>query len=616
MEKKDLENLLADDVWQDPYLVKGFMDEVMRTNIPVHERDFLKNCDESYGQYNNGVVYDQITINDESGRSGLGIDRWLYGRFGTDANKSNIGGNIRDINKFLENIDKCPTDRLTTSLRNQNEGQMLVLRACLYFDMVRSYGGVPLILHEQRLDEDLNVERAKTSECIAAIVADLDAAIAFGDDFPMQWTGNDAGRISRAVALALKGRVLLYYASPQFSKETPAGTKSAEVRWTEAYNACKDAKDQLAAAGYGLMHPSPASFDEAVENLKDIFVTEIGGGNTEVIWAKKYNYPNYTMDWDKQIRPTSSGGEGQEVTLEMANAFLNANGSEYTGLSIPAGGAPDVSLVTTPAHFWIGREPRFYTNIGYNGCIWSLFREVSYAGDEDGTGRMRHQWTFDDGVDPYDNSRRMELGGLRIRKMIDDKQRYWTSDGNRCGTDWVLCRYAEVLLNFAEAAAKTGKPAEAIQVLKDIRKRAGIPAGDGNYGLSASLTGDALILAILKERQLELTFEGFRYHDLRRWRLFTDEIAGFKLNGTRRHTVKPKLKNELDPDALAAADIDANPSSYFDLFTNHIYSFDAQDISFGEREYFYRISYEKNIRINPNLKQTNLWEGGTFNPYE
>jgi hypothetical protein len=602
MDKKDLENLLADNVWQDPVLIKGFMDDVMKNNIPEHERDYLKNCDESYGQYNNGVVYDQITINDESGRYGLNIDRWTYGA-------------IRNINKFLENIDKCPADKLTVALRNQYVAQMLVLRAWLYFDMVRSYGGVPLILHEQRLDEDLNVERAKTSECIAAIVADLDAAIAFGDDFPIKWTGNDAGRISKALAIALKGRVLLYYASPQFAKETPAGTKSADVRWTEAYNACKDARDQLAGAGYGLMHPDPASFDEAVDNLKDIFIKETGEGNTEVVWARRYFYPNYTTAWDLEMRPSSSSGYGQEVTLELANAFLNADGSTYTGLSIPAGGAPDVSLTTSTVPFWIGREPRFYTNIGYNGCIWPLYREVSYAGDEE-DGRMRHQWTFDDGQDPYDNSRRMELGGLRLRKMIDGNQKYHTSDGNRCGTDWVLCRYAEVLLNFAEAAAKTGKSGEAIQVLKDIRKRAGIAAGDGNYGLAPGLAGDALILTILKERQLELAFEGFRYHDLRRWRLFTDEIAGFKLNGTRRHTVKPALKNDLDNAALAAADIDADPDSYFDLFTNNIASFDAQDISFGEREYFYRISYEVHIKKNPNLKQTLLWDNGTFNPYE
>jgi len=129
--------------------------------------------------------------------------------------------------------------------------------------MVRLYGGVPLLLHAQSASEDLYVSREKTSVCIQQIITDLDDAIAVNADFPMTRSDAEAGRINRASALALKGRILLYYASPQFSSQTPAGTKDAATRWNEAYAANKAAADQLTVAGYGLFRPDPADAEEA-----------------------------------------------------------------------------------------------------------------------------------------------------------------------------------------------------------------------------------------------------------------------------------------------------------------------------------------------------------------
>jgi hypothetical protein len=121
-----------------------------------------------------------------------------------------------------------------------------------------------------------------------------------------------------------------------------------------------------------------------------------------------------------------------------------------------------------------------------------------------------------------------------------------------------------------------------------------------------------------KERQVELAYEQFRVHDLRRWRLYTDALAGWKLNGVKRHTIKaiPKADVELTDELLAAQDIDADPDSYFDLFENHIYAVDGSEIRVSEREYFYPIAYELHIRKNPKLQQTIGWDGGTFNLYE
>jgi hypothetical protein len=592
LDKKNLENLVADDIWQDPTLLKGFMDNVMKDHLPGRETwDAI--CDESYGQYDLGLPYDNIAMS-VGGSSNQGIqyiEQWNYSA-------------IRNINKFLDNVDKCPEDKLPAALKNDYVAQMKSLRALKYFQMVRLYGGVPLLLHEQSASDDLYVKREKTSVCMAQIIQDLDDAINIGDDFPMKRDDANGGRISRSVALALKGRILLYYASPQFSSQTPAGTKDAATRWNEAYTANKTALDQISAAGYGLFRPNPASHEEAVQNYYDMYSEAYENGNPEIIWAERYQYP---------VKTWSNLGGG--IVMELVNAFANADGSPYTGLDLPVAGSAAVSLGVYNAPYWQGREPRFYHTVFYNGKVSPGYKLNAIQTDLDEKGRQIHQWTFIGGASaPFNDCSRLDVLGTGHSKFNDPDINNTIPDGNHSGMDWPLIRYAEVMLNLAECAAKTDREAEAVQILKDIRKRAGIPAGSNNYGLG-NPTGEALILAILNERRIELAFEGFRFWDIRRWRLFTDPIAGYKVNGVTRHTMKAQPKVEITPEVLATID-DNNPDSYFEVFDNHIYSMDASPFVVSERQYFYRIAYEEHIKKNPNIEQTILWENGTFNPYE
>jgi hypothetical protein len=591
LNKKNLEDLVADDLWQDPTLLKGFMDKVMADHLPGRESwDVI--CDESYAQYDLGLPYDNITMSvGGSSNQGIGyIEQWHY-----DA--------IRNINKFLDNIDQCPESKLSAAVRNDYIAQMKSLRALKYFQMVRLYGGVPLLLHEQDLSDDLYVTREKTSVCMAQIIQDLDDAINMGDDFPMKRDDANGGRISRSVALAMKGRILLYYASPQFSSQTPAGTKDAATRWNEAYTANKTALDQLSAAGYGLFRPDPASHEEATQNYRDMYAEAYENGNPEIIWAVRFQYP---------VRTWANLGGG--MMMELVNAYANADGSPYTGLDLPVAGSPAVSLGIYNAPFWKGREPRFHATVSYNGVVSPSYVLNAIQTDLDEKGKQIHQWGFIGGTSPFNDCSRLDVHGMGRLKFYDSDINSTIPDGNHSGMDWPLIRYAEVMLNLAECAAKTNREAEAVQILRDIRKRAGIPAGPNNYGIG-NPTGDALILAILNERRIELAFEGFRFWDIRRWRLFTDPIAGYKVNGVTRHTMKAMPKMEITPEVVATID-DNDPDTYFEVFDNHIYSMDASPFAVSERQYFYRIAYEEHIKKNPNLQQTILWENGTFNPYE
>src|SRR5258708_10328407 len=168
------------------------------------------------------------------------------------------------MNDFFGNIDASPLDpALITSLKVQ----VYFLRAFEYFEMVKRYGGLPIITKVQSMSDSLFVKRNKTSECFAFILKDLDSASAL---LPDTYGSNDAGRITHSAALAFKGRVLLYKASPQFN---PSGNQSL---WTDAYNANNAAIAYLQAQGYGLYTTGADAygglwFDEL--NKEDILLT-------------------------------------------------------------------------------------------------------------------------------------------------------------------------------------------------------------------------------------------------------------------------------------------------------------------------------------------------------
>ena len=543
-------------------------------------------------------------------------------------------------------------------------GHLLVMRAYHYFDLLRTYGGVPLLLHEQEATsnfENLFTSRAKTSECVEQIVKDLDAAIALPDaSFPMK---RSDGHIGKAVAYALKGRVLLYYASPQFTRQTPTGTKSIEQRRDEAYKACKEAYDLLKTAGYGFYAPDGGDRQTVINNYYKMLVSD--EMNSEMIWVRRYEPIIANNEMDNPMRPTSSakGGVSVYTTWEMSAAFAKADGTPYVpavAVDNSKNGAigdhtqgsssdnahapsPDNSAINTSV-FWLDREPRFYAFIGYNGCHWPLIRREQslMSGDING-GKMQHEWIFcwgsNDAKFPFDNGYSNTNGrgcSFFIRKFVRDDRNYELTDVSNplqsCGTDWPLIRFTEVALNYAEAAAVTNKANEAYPILDVIRKRAGIPDGN-SYGLGRK-TGDALVLDILNERRIELFAESHRYYDARRWDLYDKGLAGYKINGMRRHALQAWLKDINDvskksiiagkiQDIIDAGGIDTQTGrdAYFDVFYHTVMLHDRQPISYNPaRQDFLRIPYATHIMKNPTIEQTIGWTDergpGTFNPYE
>ncbi len=560
LDKQNLGQISGDIVWTDENLINAYVNQIylefqttggnQNPSGDLQKVDWFWNDDnDSYADeagwgnsitHGQDVSYGRITPDNDP------LDYWPY-------------ATIRKMNDFFGNIDASPLDpALIASLK----GQVYFLRAFEYFEMVKRYGGVPIITKVQALSDSLFVKRNKTSECYAFILKDLDSAAAL---LPDTYTGNDVGRATHSAALAFKGRVLLYKASPQFN---PGGDVSL---WTDAYNANKTALTYLQAHGYGL-------FTTGTDPYGQLWFNEL---NKEDILVTRHNNPENPDQRDAGVRPLSESYNWagmSQPTQEMVEAFPMANGLPIN----------DPSSGYDFNNYWVGRDPRFYSTVVYNGAPYPL------SGKTD-----RIQWTY---------KGTLENGGDGDGYLAD----YGTSTGYYCrkgidvsitqalawnaGTDWIEMRYAEVMLNFAEAANETGQLQDAYDMLTAIRARAGITPGTGNlYGLKAGMTQTEMRAAIIAERRIELCFENKRFWDLRRWRML------YTLNGTRRHALESDIKV---PGNVAAG------------FTLTIQPADVlQPLTLPDSYYFLPIMRTE-LRNNPSLVQTKGWEDGTFDPLQ
>ncbi len=538
LDRKDLRSINPGDVWNDVGLSTAFINGIYG--------DLMSGM-----STNDGGASDECTDNGEMRTFLAGaatIDSYSYLPYGT----------ILKINMALENLEK---GILPEEEKKKLRGQTLFWRAWAYFHMVRAHGGVPLVLNTQDVSnkEELFVPRSKTSECITQVVKDLDDAIAL---LPDAWPGEE-GRVDKGAAMAFKGRVLLSYASPQF---TPAGNAS---RWQAAYDANKEALQYLTGRGKGLY-----------ENFGDIWQQEL---NKEVIMLRRYNNPG-SFHSQAGIRPIlySKDAANQDIpSLDLVNAFPMNDGSVFD---------PNVISYDT---LYKRRDERFYASIGYNGSDMGLKDMVDLG---------TYLWTY---WGPNGNV----IGSLGSptsfyrQKGLDKTITQQTV--HQATVDWIEIRFAEVLMNFGEAANELDKTGEALDALYQIRNRADIlPGVDGQYGLTTA-NKEEIREAYIKERFVEFAFENKRWWDLRRWRRF--DILN---NVERRKGLKYTLKTgETGPSAKE----DIN--DVWNRFTWEIVTVDTRNIDVKSNYYFYAMPRGV-LERSTNIEQTQGWDDGTFDPLQ
>lgn len=446
---------------------------------------------------------------------------------------------IRAANLLLEKIDGIG-QALSEGFRNTAKGQMFFLRALQYFELMRIYGGVPIVTHTQDASADdlsIRTPRAKTSEVVAQIIKDLDSAALL---LPMKWDAANYGRLSAAGALAMKSRVLLTAASPLFNADWD---NAGSDKWQKALDAGLAAETALTAAGYGTSINSAKDWGEVTWKNDNTFngealMVQLLSNNSTSTSLSIYN------GWENAIRPKDhNGGGGIAAPKQMLDLFPLANGLRPTA----ANGYIDT-------FFFENRDPRFYRTFAFSGVRWGLKGRADKV-----TYFYRWRASATGTVSYYANNQ--TNSPAVVRKMSNPNA---DSTGfNFSGTDIFEYRYGELLLNIAEAYAAKGDINNAVTYLGKIRKRVGIPSAN-NYGIGTLADKYAALEAVLYERRVELAYEGKRFWDMQRWMLYGDDASiadntnsklGIpSLNGTSRQGFYWQAKSFSTSDPIPAAE--------------------------------------------------------------
>lgn len=412
-----------------------------------------------------------------------------------DNNWKNCYSIIRKSNFFLKHIGVVPIPEAT--MKNQ-VAEARFLRAFAYFELLKRYGGIPLIGDTIfSLNDDMNLPRNTFAECVDYIAAECDVAAA-GLPTGSAIATTDFGRVPSEAALALKCRLYVYAASPLYNgggfesnsqlKALTGYPDADPARWQKAIAA---AQALVSLTYYKLPSGSGSTTYSAV------FTTKI---NTDIILSKQ-SAASTSIEVNNApvgyVAPAASNGR-TSPTQEFVNAFPKVDGTPYTGS-------------VTDAGQYTGRDPRLASMLFYNGVKW-LNRQIE---------------TFEGGRDkpnvPFKTQTRTSY---YLRKFMGDFSSS-TSYSNQ-SHNFPYFRFAEVLLNYAEALNEAGRTEDAVAPLKLIRARAGITAGtNSRYGIKAGIGQSELRDLIRNERRIELAFEEHRFWDVRRWK-----IAGTVLNTT------------------------------------------------------------------------------------
>jgi hypothetical protein len=418
---------------------------------------------------------------------------------------------IRECNWALQNIDKVT---MSADHKTRVTAELRFIRAYRYHDLIRNYGGVVLMGNDvYNLSDNLQdaklFTRSTLQESMNYVLAELDAAAAgLPQNNGSNWVN---GRATKGAALGLKSRLTLYAASPLYN----VGTWVAAVTAAQAVISLN--KYSLYTGGYA--------------NL----FTDATAANTETIFARLYTKNAGHTHLEIANGPNGYGGWGGNLPLQnLVDDYQMDNGKSIT----------DGTSGYNAQNPYVNRDPRFYATIVYNGSTYrGATVETFTPGGKDSK----------DGPENWNTSKT----GYYLKKYMNDAYPLQNPWGNAGFQPWYYIRYAEILLNFAEASNEAsgadvvpaGATLSARTAVNLVRARAGMPA------LAAGLSQTAMRDAIRNERRIELAFEEHRFYDVRRWKIadVTENRPAQGINITRSgSTLTYATKVALDGRAFAA----------------------------------------------------------------
>jgi len=522
------------------------------------------------GDYLDAASDDAISINQNE----PDVYKLAVGQYSANNRISSVMGwskyytGIRKANIIIKNIDVVPYKTTFVNINGEVKplnktikAEARFLRAYFYFELVKRYGGVPLLGDSiYKLGDNMEIPRNTFAECIDYMVSELDSIKYDLRSVSMPDPTMYAHAATIEAAMALKSRILLYAASPLFNESPIATDKAAQKpligyesydaeRWKRAADAAKDFIDTFGPNGKKTVNLS--------NNFMGIFLSYYSSTvNPELIFFRQGGQ-------DKSIE-TNNGplgfsgnslGKGRtNPTQNLVDAFPMKDGK-------PRG--ESTLYPFNPQKPYDNRDPRLALTVLYNGANW--------------LGRVLE--TYRGGANNPTSSAEYTKTSYYMRKFM----------GNFAGATeysnnyhlWIIFRYAEILLNYAEAENEyLAAPSQDVyNSIILLRKRAGIAAGtDKLYGLKANMTKEEMRAVIQNERRIEMAFEEQRYWDIRRWRIaenvFSTPLKGMSITKT------------------------LSGLTYTEV--------DVLNANFEEKRYLYPIPYSEVIK-NRNMVQNPKW---------
>lgn len=593
---------LEEDVFKDAGLMDAFLANIYNSvqhGAKEHNLDGL--TDDCYFTHN----YGQIAVNEsnvsESDLQWFNDDncsfKWTLRYKG-----------IRYANLFIDRILDVP--QLGGYDLDVMKGEAHFLRAYMYSEMVRGFGGVPIVTRVYELDEveEMKQPRNTVKECLEYIIKDCDEAFKL---LPEKVDAKNLGRATKWMATALKARMMLHLASPLFADRTvnTLNINQYDGDRNTLYRSAKEAAISVINSGvYELVDCNGSSVKETAENFRRITLDK---DNSEKIFTRQFIVKGRYNDLVRQHGPNGySNWSGTTPTHDLAQFF------EYEDGTIPEPFNKVGQKVTENPYN--GREPRFYATIGYDGAEWGRPRPNQSVGlDPTPLGQLQCGYYELSDVEsevelqiPPDNTELKFKGvnGVDTRQgPVEDWNGSWTGyyekklvdtsvDGQNYGQDvpWTYIRLAEMYLIAAEACIELGELEEAATYLDALRNRIGMPDTKATLTLrSKSFNQEEMREFLRRERRAELAYEQSRYFDVRRW-MIAPETNNKELTGILAY-------GRLKPGATQSRPYIHNEEKYN-------YTYIVKSLSFRENRkwdnkmYFAPIKREE-IKRNDNLVQ-------------
>jgi hypothetical protein len=487
---------------------------------------------------------------------------------------TNFAG-IRKCNVFLKNADPSIVGNASLAgddnqLYNRYCAEVKFLRAIFHFDLVCWFGDAPILGNDEDgnpivLDmgnqEQMNMHRLPAADVLQWVADQCDEV---KDLLPFRYSNEDInwGRVNGAAAYALKSRALLYRASALNNPD------NEQERWVAAAQAAKDfiAKNSNQSNPYRLYNDYQKCFYENPTS------------NNEIILARSVWNTNTI---ELQLLPPGFSGSVQgngrtNPTQNFIDCFEMMNNGKRVD---EAGSGYD------PASPYTGRDPRMEATVFHHGSIWGRADQ-----NEERAIDVHYNSETDKGAD-YRESMGGTYTGYYLKKFVNPD--LILKSPRNFPHAWIIFRYAEILLNAAEAINEAEGPSNAYAYVNEVRDRVNMP----HY---SEMTKDELRKRIRNERRVELSFEDHRFFDLRRWRAYDNVTAQNELD-------KPRYEQLLNMYGVQVT-VSGNQPVY--TFTGAPgtpgHSMDLRDFN-NPKNYYFPIPNNE-VKKAPNLGQNPGWE--------